>query len=69
MTANLEKIIEDLSSLSALEVANLAKMLEEKWGVKAAVAVAGPVAGAGATTEEEKDSFTVVLVVFSSSDT
>ena len=61
MTANLEKIIEDLSNLSALEVANLAKMLEEKWGVKAAVAVAGPVAGAGATTEEEKDSFTVVL--------
>ena len=61
MTANLEKIIEDLSNLSALEVANLAKMLEEKWGVKAAVAVAGPVAGAGATVEEEKDSFTVVL--------
>lgn len=60
MTANLEQIVEELSGLTAIEVANLAKMLEEKWGVSAAVAVAGPVAG-GAAAAEEKDSFTIVL--------
>jgi large subunit ribosomal protein L7/L12 len=63
MTEKLEKIVEELSKLSALEVADLAKMLEEKWGVKAAVAVAGAVGGAGAAAEavEEKTSFTVTL--------
>jgi large subunit ribosomal protein L7/L12 len=62
MTEKLEKIVEELSTLSAMEVANLAKMLEEKWGVKAAVAVAA-VAGAAGGTEaaEEKTSFTVTL--------
>lgn len=60
MTEKLEKIVEELSTLSALEVAELAKMLEEKWGVTAAVAVAAaPAAGAAAT--EEQSEFTVVL--------
>ena len=63
--ANLEQIAEDLSSLTVLEAAELANMLEEKWGVSAAapVAVAGvaPAAGDGAAAEEEKDEFDVVL--------
>ena len=62
--ANLEKIVEDLSSLTVLEAAELAKLLEEKWGVSAAAAVAvaaGPVAGAAAAPVEEKTEFTVVL--------
>ena len=59
MTEKLEKIVEELSTLSALEVAELAKMLEEKWGVTAAVAVAA--APAGGAAAEEKDEFTVVL--------
>ena len=62
--ANLEKIVEDLSSLTVLEAAELAKMLEEKWGVSAAaaVAVAAPGAGGGAAAPvEEKTEFTVVL--------
>ena len=63
--ANLEQIAEDLSSLTVLEAAELAKMLEEKWGVSAAapVAVAGvaPAAGDGAAAAEEKDEFDVVL--------
>ena len=61
--ADLQKIIDDLSSLTVLEAADLAKMLEEKWGVSAAAAVAvaaGP-AGAGAAAAEEKTEFTVVL--------
>ncbi|MDR0571995.1 MAG: 50S ribosomal protein L7/L12 [Rickettsiales bacterium] len=58
----LEKFVEELSTLTALEVAELAKMLEEKWGVKAAVASAVAVAGgSGAEAEEEKTSFTVTL--------
>lgn len=60
MTEKLEKIVEELSTLSALEVAELAKMLEEKWGVTAAVAVAAAPAG-GAAAAEEKDEFTVLL--------
>ena len=60
MTEKLEKIVEELSTLSALEVAELAKMLEEKWGVTAAVAVAATPAG-GAAAAEEKDEFTVIL--------
>lgn len=61
--ADLAKIVDDLSSLTVLEAAELAKMLEEKWGVSAAAAVAvaaGP-AGAGAAPAEEKTEFTVVL--------
>ena len=64
--ADLQKIVNDLSSLTVLEAAELAKLLEEKWGVSAAAAVAvaaGP-AGAGATgaaPAEEKTEFTVVL--------
>ena len=62
--ANLEKIVDDLSSLTVLEAADLAKLLEEKWGVSAAaaVAVAGPAAGAAAAAPvEEQTEFTVVL--------
>jgi large subunit ribosomal protein L7/L12 len=61
--ADLQKIVDDLSSLTVLEAADLAKMLEEKWGVSAAAAVAvaaGP-AAAGAAAAEEKTEFTVVL--------
>ncbi len=61
--ANLEKIVEDLSSLTVLEAAELAKLLETKWGVSAAAAVAvaaGPVAAAAAPVEEQTE-FTVVL--------
>ena len=61
--ADLNKIIEDLSSLTVVEAAELSKQLEEKWGVTAAAAVASaPAAGAaGAAPAEEKDEFTVVL--------
>ena len=62
--ADLQKIVDDLSSLTVLEAADLAKMLEEKWGVSAAAAVAvaaGPAGGAGAAAAEEKTEFTVVL--------
>ena len=60
---DLQKIVNDLSTLTVLEAAELAKMLEEKWGVSAAAAVAvaaGPAAGAAAPVEE-KTEFTVVL--------
>ena len=60
--ADLQKIVEDLSGLTVLEAADLAKMLEEKWGVSAAAAVAvaaGP--AAAAAPAEEKTEFTVVL--------
>jgi large subunit ribosomal protein L7/L12 len=63
--ADLQKIVDDLSSLTVLEAAELAKLLEEEWGVSAAaaVAVAGPAApgGAAAAPVEEKTEFTVVL--------
>jgi large subunit ribosomal protein L7/L12 len=63
--ADLQKIVDDLSSLTVLEAADLAKMLEEKWGVSAAAAVAVAAApgagGAGAAAAEEKTEFTVVL--------
>ena len=62
--ADLNKIVEELSSLTVLEAAELAKLLEEKWGVSAAaaVAVAGPAAGGGgAAAAEEKTEFTVML--------
>ena len=60
--AELSKIVDELSKLTVLEAADLAKMLEEKWGVTAAAAVAvaaGPAAGAAAA--EEKTEFTVML--------
>jgi len=63
--ADLEKIAEDLSSLTVLEAAELAKLLEEKWGVSAAApvaAAAAPGAGGGeAAAAEEKDEFDVIL--------
>ena len=60
--ADLNKIIEDLSSLTVVEAAELSKQLEEKWGVTAAAAVAAPAAAAGgAAPAEEKDEFTIVL--------
>jgi large subunit ribosomal protein L7/L12 len=61
--ADLSKIVDQLSSLTVLEAADLAKMLEEKWGVSAAaaVAVAGPAAGPAAVVEE-KTEFTVMLM-------
>ena len=62
--ADLNKIIDDLSSLTVIEAAELSKQLEEKWGVTAAAVVAAPAAGAVATPAEEKDEFTVVLVAF-----
>jgi large subunit ribosomal protein L7/L12 len=61
--ADLSKIVDELSSLTVLEAAELAKLLEEKWGVSAAaaVAVAAPGAGAAAAPVEEQTEFTVVL--------
>lgn len=64
--ADLQKIVNDLSGLTVLEAVELAKLLEEKWGVSAAAAVAvaaGPAAAgaAGAAPAEEKTEFTVVL--------
>ena len=60
--AELSKIVEDLSKLTVLEAAELAKMLEEKWGVTAAAAVAVAAApGAAAAAVEEKTEFNVIL--------
>ena len=63
--ADIEKIADDLSSLSVIEAAELAKLLEDKWGVSAAAPVAvaaAPAAGGDAgAAAEEKDAFTVVL--------
>ncbi|MEZ5828528.1 MAG: 50S ribosomal protein L7/L12 [Hyphomicrobiales bacterium] len=63
--ADLQKIVDDLSSLTVLEAAELAKMLEEKWGVSAAAPVAMMAAAAGGAAggeaAEEKTDFTVVL--------
>ena len=61
--ADLNKIIDDLSSLTVVEAAELSKQLEEKWGVTAAAAVAAPAAAgaAGAAPAEEKDEFTIML--------
>jgi large subunit ribosomal protein L7/L12 len=62
--SKLEKLVEELSTLSVLEAADLSKLLEEKWGVSAAapVAAAGPVAAAApAEAAEEQTEFTVVL--------
>jgi large subunit ribosomal protein L7/L12 len=63
--ADLSKLVDDLSSLTVLEAAELAKLLEEKWGVSAAAAVAVAAApgaaGGAAAPAEEKTEFTVVL--------
>jgi large subunit ribosomal protein L7/L12 len=61
--ADLSKIVDDLSSLTVLEAAELSKLLEEKWGVSAAAPVAVAAAGGGAVAEvaEEKTEFDVVL--------
>src|SRR6185312_1913531 len=63
--ADLQKIVDELSTLTVLEAADLAKLLEEKWGVSAAAAVAVAAApgagGGGAAAAEEKTEFTVVL--------
>ena len=62
--ADLNKIVDDLSSLTVLEAAELSTMLEEKWGVSAAAPVAvaaAPGAGAGEAAAEEKSEFDVVL--------
>jgi len=60
--ADLQKIVDDLSGLTVLEAADLAKMLEEKWGVSAAAAVAVAAApGAAAAPVEEKTEFNVIL--------
>ncbi len=60
--ADLNKIIEDLSSLTVVEAAELSKQLEEKWGVTAAAAVAAaPAVASGDASAEEKDDFTIML--------
>ena len=60
--ADLNKIVDELSTLTVMEAEELSKLLEEKWGVTAAAAVApAPAAGAGAAPAEEKDEFTIVL--------
>jgi len=64
--ANLEKIVDELSSLTVLEAAELAKLLETKWGVSAAAAVAvaaAPGAAAAAAPVEAQTEFTVMLTV------
>ena len=58
--ADLNKIVDELSKLTVIEAAELSKQLEEKWGVKAATAVAAPVA-AGTAPAEEKTEFTIFL--------
>ena len=61
--ADLNKIVEDLSSLSVIEAAELSKLLEEKWGVSAAapVAVVAPAAGGSETVAEEQSEFDLLL--------
>ena len=64
--ADLSKIVDELSKLTVLEAADLAKMLEEKWGVTAAAAVAvaaAPGAGGAAAAAEEKTEFTAMLEI------
>ena len=59
--ADLNKIIDELSTLTVVEAAELSKQLEEKWGVTP-MAAAAPTAAAGAAAAEEKDDFTIMLV-------
>lgn len=56
----IDEIVEELSGLTTLEIANLTKTLEEKWGVTAVAAAAAPAAGAAAAAEEKSD-FTIIL--------
>ncbi len=65
--ANLEKIVDDLSSLTVIEAAELSKLLEDKWGVSAAAPVAvaaAPAAGGNAEAAEEQTEFDVILASF-----
>jgi large subunit ribosomal protein L7/L12 len=62
--ANLEKIVDDLSSLTVMEAAELSNLLEEKWGVSAAAPVAVAAAGDGAVAEAESDEVDVILASF-----
>ncbi len=65
MAANLDKIVDDLSTLTVIEAAELSKLLEDKWGVSAAApAAVMQVAGDVAVAEEEKSEFDVVLASF-----
>ncbi len=59
--ADLNKIVDELSTLSVIEAAELSKLLEEKWGVTAAAPVAAAAAPAATEAAEEKDEFSVVL--------
>ena len=59
--ADLNKIIENLSSLTVVEAAELSKQLEEKWGVTASAVAAAPAVTGGAEQAEEKDEFTIML--------
>ena len=59
--ADLNKIVDELSTLSVMEAAELSKLLEEKWGVTAAAPVAAAAPAAGGAPAEEKDEFSVVL--------
>ena len=59
--ADLNKIVDELSTLSVIEAAELSKLLEEKWGVTAAAPVAAAAAAPAAAAAEEKDEFSVVL--------
>ena len=59
--ADLNKIVDELSTLSVIEAAELSKLLEEKWGVTAAAPVAAAAAAPAAAAVEEKDEFSVVL--------
>ena len=61
---NLTKIVDELSSLTVMQAAELSKMLEEKWGVSAAAPVAAASAPAAAAVVEEKTEFDVILVSF-----
>jgi len=62
--ANLDKIVEELSSLTVMEAADLSKILEEKWGVSAAAPVAAAAAVVGGEVAEEKTEFDVILASF-----
>jgi large subunit ribosomal protein L7/L12 len=65
MAANLDKIVDDLSTLTVIEAAELSKLLEEKWGVSAAApAAVMQVAGDAGAVEEEKSEFDVILASF-----
>ncbi len=60
--ADLQKLVDDLSTLTVIEAAQLSKLLEEKWGVSAAAPVAAAAAAVAAVVVEEQDSFTVMLI-------